>query len=534
MPPHARRIVGASRLFTVPVEAMAEPHAVTIALRIWQEPNVSAFAVAGPRGKSYAGDSVAMTERFEQQKRDDLFRLGGQYTLYVIEVLAGLASLLLYLLRRRENTYLWFGVNCLIPANFLPWLLLAQQGTALLWAVTMFNLLSFASNLTGALFFLSFVKVRARSWLSLFILSSLLITAGFVLYNGVRPAPGFVLLSWIGDTAYCAGAITLMAQAWKAGKPDARLMFWPVMLNTILVWFSVTDWLLHAFGMHLLVALDFTTVVLVSRPFPITLDDITNLIWYTGISGVLVYRFARISREEERLTVSLDAARDVQHRLVPANLPALPGFHAEVAYISAEEVGGDFFQVLPQSEDALLVVIGDVSGKGLQAAMLGTLAVGAIRTLAQEEIEPAELLSRLNDQLVAATDNSFITCLCARISEDGELTVANAGHLSPYVNGEELQCPSDLPLGIVSGVVYEQNRALLMPNARVTFLSDGVTEARSKDGELFGFERARHSSRMSAAEIADAAQRFGQEDDITVLTLDWSGAAVAHATRSGL
>ncbi|MGA3372403.1 MAG: SpoIIE family protein phosphatase [Terracidiphilus sp.] len=118
------------------------------------------------------------------------------------------------------------------------------------------------------------------------------------------------------------------------------------------------------------------------------------------------------------------------------------------------------------------------------------------------------------------------------------MIVANAGHLPPYLNGEEVGVPGSLPLGIVSPARYELTTLRLMPGDRLTFVSDGVVEAqsqsKSKSGssELFGFDRTREISRQPAASIAKAARAFGQLDDITVVTVEFSGAAVAAMARA--
>jgi len=221
----------------------------------------------------------------------------------------------------------------------------------------------------------------------------------------------------------------------------------------------------------------------------------------------------------EGLRIEFSAAREVQQRLVPAALPAIDRFRLAAAYLPAAEVGGDFYQVYPQIDGSALIVIGDVSGKGLKAAMTGTLVLGALRSLAQEKLPPAQILLRLNAQLASASDGGFVTCLCARIAPDGSLTLANAGHLAPYRNGDEVQLESGLPLGITPDAAYAESTIHLAPNDRLTFLSDGVVEARNAIGELFGFDRTRAISREPAAKVAKAAQAFGQEDDITVLTL---------------
>ena len=224
-------------------------------------------------------------------------------------------------------------------------------------------------------------------------------------------------------------------------------------------------------------------------------------------------------RHANRLRGEIAAAREVQQRLVPANLPTLPGLYLDATYLPATEVGGDFYQVFPLPDGATLLVIGDVSGKGLKAAMTGTVALGALRSLAQEILSPARILTRLNTQLAQSSDGGFITCLCARIAPSGTMTVANAGHLQPYRNGEEIPLESGLPLGITEAAEYSETSLQLNTGDKLTFMSDGVIEARNPSGELFGFDRTRSISTQSAEQIGHAAKSFGQEDDITVLTL---------------
>jgi serine phosphatase RsbU (regulator of sigma subunit) len=161
--------------------------------------------------------------------------------------------------------------------------------------------------------------------------------------------------------------------------------------------------------------------------------------------------------------------------------------------------------------------------------MTSTLALGALRALAQEGLGPGVVLNRLNRQMVETGDGGFITCICARVTERGEVTLANAGHLAPYRNGEEMLVSSDLPLGISSDERYEERTFQLEPGEQLTLISDGVLEARDAQGALFGFERTRAISAQSAESIAGAALKFGQEDDITVLTLMLVPVEVADA-----
>jgi hypothetical protein len=135
------------------------------------------------------------------------------------------------------------------------------------------------------------------------------------------------------------------------------------------------------------------------------LDDAGDLLFLLAIAVVIFFRFTRVSREQARSAAELGAAREIQQRLVPASLPELPGLHLEAAYLPAQEVGGDFYQVLEQDDGYALIVVGDVSGKGLKAAMTGALAIGALRTLAAENHSPAALLARLNRQMLSTQES---------------------------------------------------------------------------------------------------------------------------------
>jgi serine phosphatase RsbU (regulator of sigma subunit) len=184
-----------------------------------------------------------------------------------------------------------------------------------------------------------------------------------------------------------------------------------------------------------------------------------------------------------------------------------------------------------------LIVVGDVSGKGLKAAMTGTLAIGALRTLASEGLSPGAIMQRLNQQMVEAGSDGFITCLILHASPHGLLTIANAGHLNPYLNGNEVASENGLPLGLAPGIHYAETALQLSPGDQLTLLTDGVLEARNPSGELFGFERTAAISTQSAEAIAQRAQHFGQEDDITVVTivrLDRQAQSLAHSAPPAL
>ena len=129
------------------------------------------------------------------------------------------------------------------------------------------------------------------------------------------------------------------------------------------------------------------------------------------------------------------------------------------------------------------------------------------------------MLANLNERLVGRAGEGFATALAAHIAADGLVTIANAGHLSPYLDGREVELTGALPLGIKAQGRYETRQILLPAGSRLTFYSDGVVEAQNQLGELLGFERGRELSIQPPMTIAEAAQTFGQHDDITVVAI---------------
>ncbi len=250
-------------------------------------------------------------------------------------------------------------------------------------------------------------------------------------------------------------------------------------------------------------------------PVPIHFASIADFVGLLTIVMIIFGRFLRIHRVQERASSELAAARSVQELMIPQEKVKTPGFEVESVYNPAAEVGGDFFHVENTPDGGLLVVIGDVAGKGLKAAMNVSMLVGALRGV--DVHSPAKVLQSLNRAMIGS--DSFTTCQAAWFGPNGELVIANAGHLPPYLNSQEIAIPGGLPVGVVANVSYDEMRLFLHPGDRVLFLSDGVVEARQPSGELFGFDRVHNLSNQSAFYIADAAKEFGQEDDITVLTV---------------
>jgi hypothetical protein len=250
------------------------------------------------------------------------------------------------------------------------------------------------------------------------------------------------------------------------------------------------------------------------------LGDIGVFSFYLSLAIIITLRSTRMSREQAMLEGEMAAAAEIQQIIVPEQAENIPGFSIESVYQPAKQVGGDFFQILPSEGGGLFLVVGDVAGKGLPAAMLVSVLVGAIRSTVAYTQSPSEVLAQLNERLVGRTHGGFSTALAAHIAADGQVTIANAGHLSPYLDGREIELPGAVPLGLVHNISYEAVEFTLRPGSRLTFYSDGVVEAQNPQGELFGFERARAISTQPAAAIVEAATLFGQSDDITVVTIE--------------
>ncbi len=230
---------------------------------------------------------------------------------------------------------------------------------------------------------------------------------------------------------------------------------------------------------------------------------------------LVMQRLIEDRREKQRLASELEAARAVQQLMLPASGAPAAGFTLDAVYEPAAEVGGDFHWSRTGADGSLIAVVGDVSGKGLKAAMLVSVAIGALRR--EKSSSPADILAGLNEVLLG--QGGFVTCCCLRYAASGELMVASAGHPAPYGEGREVEVVAGLPLGVMADASWEETRSILPAGAQVTLVSDGVVEAENALRELFGFERTREISTKPAQEIADAAKAWGQNDDITVVTV---------------
>jgi serine phosphatase RsbU (regulator of sigma subunit) len=260
----------------------------------------------------------------------------------------------------------------------------------------------------------------------------------------------------------------------------------------------------------------------------------------TLLLAAIVYAVYQAIRETTRRQSDLErefqSARELQQVLIPETLPMLQGYAVTSAYRPAQEVGGDFFQIIPLEghfTGSSLVLIGDVSGKGLKAAMTVSLIVGAARSLARTTYKPAEILVGLNAQLHGRLNGGFATCLIMRLSASGRCTMSSAGHMAPILNDGEIEMEGSLPLGILAEAQYQEVAVDLHEGDHLALYTDGLLEARSRNGELFSFERLKEmfSLKTDAAQATEMAVEFGQDDDITVLTVRRLASSEESSTR---
>jgi predicted ester cyclase len=241
--------------------------------------------------------------------------------------------------------------------------------------------------------------------------------------------------------------------------------------------------------------------------------------------------------ERERVEQELKVARSIQQASLPKEVPELTGWKISPLYQPAREVGGDFYDFHLLSEGRIGLAVGDATGKGVPAALVMSTTCGMLQVTAQalDSSSPGEVLAQVNEALLARIPaNMFVTCFYAVLDpESATLRYANAGHDLPYLwhsgECEELRARG-MPLGLMSGMGYEENEIELDAGGAALFYSDGLVEAHDPKGEMFGFPRlqalvAEHGEAPSLEDLlleelyTFVGEGWEQEDDITLLTL---------------
>jgi len=257
--------------------------------------------------------------------------------------------------------------------------------------------------------------------------------------------------------------------------------------------------------------------------------------------GQLVRQQEAEARTRERFEQELEVARLIQQNFLPKELPELTGWHVAAYYQPAREVGGDFYDVIPLPDGQVGFVIGDVTDKGVPAALVMAATRSVLRAFAQRLIDPGAVLEQVNDHLSPdMPEKMFVTCFYGVLEpRTGRFRFANAGHDVPYVktvDGSVELRARGMPLGLMPGMSYEEKEMDLSPGDSVLLHSDGIVEAHNARREMFGFPRlkeavARYPGGADVIDrvLADVHSHTGpdaeQEDDITMVTFQRSAAA---------
>ena len=513
-PPHAQVNIPEEVVFDVPAAA-AVPNAggAVIALRLWYPPGARSSArkrnsrqskLLVTAGGDFDTSSIELADArtlAERQELDRLRDLLGEVPEIAFNLAICLVGICVLLLWRRTGSGQLFlsGVVLLSYAVYVLFFKLIEA---------------------------DLLRLTLRSyvvWSVVLCIPSMVITTEFIWrFHGLKGA-GWKWAAWVSLLIFNIAALPRYL-LWN----PTPLVGWSVttgisalhVFNAIT--FTANMWVVLIKRKNRLIACSMALIPLCSSIAVIPgmrkwdLFDAASGLAMACLAIALGMRAWQTWRTRDALEAEFEAAREVQERMVtPAG--DVPGFQVESAYFPAAHVGGDFFFLRGETDGALLAVLGDVSGKGLRAALTVSAIMGALRTM--PPLPTARILGDLNRGLAGQLGGGFVTCCALRVRRDGSATIANAGHLPPYRNGAEIGVEPGLPLGIDAGADYIETQFAVHESDRLTLLSDGVVEARSTAGELFGFERTRAMSGRSAEAIAEAAQRFGQEDDITVLTI---------------
>jgi len=269
-------------------------------------------------------------------------------------------------------------------------------------------------------------------------------------------------------------------------------------------------------------------------PGPLLRQGTWSLLIAFGLMNLLV-----LLEVADRLSLKndLEIARDIQQAMLPSGVYSAPGVETVGSSRPANTVGGDFYDILPLVDGRLIVAVGDVAGKGSPAALLMALLLAMLRTLVDEKLEPADLVTRLNVQVCRHSPRSrFITLFYAVYQPlTGELTYVSAGHMPPLLLRRDGRCErladGGIALGMFDHSTYTTGRAILDPDDMIAVYSDGITEAENPAGQPFdeiGLETAlQANARDSLSDISAAVVRAVERhtdatrfaDDLTILLL---------------
>jgi serine phosphatase RsbU (regulator of sigma subunit) len=260
--------------------------------------------------------------------------------------------------------------------------------------------------------------------------------------------------------------------------------------------------------------------------------DILHVVATEAASLIENARLVQAEEESRRYQQELAIAATIQQRLMAVTIPEVPYARLNGKNISCKDIGGDFFDAV-NTEDGLAVVLADVAGKGVSAALLASTLQGMIYSQLVAGTPLPDIVASANRFLTSKhIGEKYATVVIARLRRDGELEYVNCGHIPPlFVCGDEVIRPThgNLPVGLMPHVTYESDRYSLHPGDRLILVSDGVTEAEDPSGEFFDNERLELAAKKGTMkDIFDAVSQFCAgnplNDDCTVVELYYSGA----------
>jgi hypothetical protein len=491
----------------------------TLAFRIWMLPNtlVNQPDVGGFHTAPVLGEAGAVAASYQIHWLEQIrLQISQAYLAFFFALMAAMAFSLA-LLDRSDNVYLWIGVVSIAEAARSAEQALAawSQHVSVLPDGLLLDFLSPLLYAGWVMVWWVWFRLQRPAWLPRAV-------AGLTLL--------YIVIGPFGDELFFAVIPHPVAVAFHLVTLFLRLL-----LFSLLLWIVIQG--VRRQGLEGWLVLPAVTLLGISRfgtelsllhiqlnrfPFGVRIGigDVGRLLLVLGVSLLLLRRLIKSVRDQRRMALDVKQAQEVQQVILPQARTTLPGLVIESEYRPSLEVGGDFFQIIPHRGGSLLIVAGDVTGKGLKAGMLVALLVGAIRSTAEWSSDPLVILQALNRRLMGRGE-AHATCLALTITEDGQVTIANAGHMPPYLNGEPVAMEGALPLGMTEGATFSVMHFRLAEGDRLMLLSDGIVEATDENGRLFGFDRVHDlmHAQSTAAEVASAAQRFGQQDDISVIAV---------------